>query len=303
MRHEQEARPRTEDQHDPEQHCQPVMADAQPEHAGVAAHDEAVRLDHRMGPRLEEIGSEHRRHEARGEQREEDLDRDRDAELLEKLSGDAAHEADGDENGDDGQADGNAEELRKFGGGRYKGSEIDLKHLAKVLPETVDRFRWDADWPDYTAEMKARFYGTETSSTARRLNTLSPYAVIRRLNEIVADDAIVAADTGAAVCWLHQAFAVKRHNLFTSGGNSPMGYALCAALAAKLEAPEKQVICYTGDGGLQVNSCRPSSSSGSTSRSWSRTTAATASSSSSRTAISAAATPRPTCSTSAPARP
>ncbi len=145
------------------------------------------------------------------------------------------------------------EELRKFGGGRYKGSEIDLRHLAKVLPETVDRSRWDADWPDYTAEMKARFYGTETSSTARRLNTLSPYAVIRRLNEIVADDAIVAADTGAAVCWLHQAFAVKRHNLFTSGGNSPMGYALCAALAAKLEAPDKQVICYTGDGGLQVN--------------------------------------------------
>ena len=77
--------------------------------------------------------------------------------------------------------------------------------------------------------------------------------MIRRLAEIVDDDAIVAADTGAAVCWLHQAFPIKRHTLFTSGGNSPMGYALCAAIAAKLETPRRQVICYTGDGGLQVN--------------------------------------------------
>ena len=38
---------------------------------------------------LEEIGRQHRRDEARGEQREEHLHRHRDAELLEELSGDA----------------------------------------------------------------------------------------------------------------------------------------------------------------------------------------------------------------------
>ena len=67
------------------------------------------------------------------------------------------------------------------------------------------------------------------------------------------EDAIVAADTGAAVCWLHQAFKIKKQNLFTAGGNSPMGYALCAAIGAKLAAPDRQVISYNGDGGLQVN--------------------------------------------------
>jgi acetolactate synthase-1/2/3 large subunit len=41
--------------------------------------------------------------------------------------------------------------------------------------------------------------------------------------------------------------------MFTAGGNSPMGYALCAAIGAKLEAPDRQVIAYIGDGGLQVN--------------------------------------------------
>ena len=145
------------------------------------------------------------------------------------------------------------EELKKFGGGRYKTTHMNLKHLTDVLPRDNRDITIDPDWMAYVREMKARFHGAETSTTAARLNTLSPYAVIRRLNEILDEDAIVAADTGAAVCWLHQAFSVKNHNVFTAGGNSPMGYALCAAISAKLEAPKRQVVCYTGDGGLQVN--------------------------------------------------
>ncbi|HTV67601.1 MAG TPA: thiamine pyrophosphate-dependent enzyme, partial [Rhizobiaceae bacterium] len=85
------------------------------------------------------------------------------------------------------------------------------------------------------------------------LNTLSPYDVVRRVNEVVAEDAIVIGDTGAAVCWLHQAFRVKDHTLFTAGGNSPMGYAVPAAIGAKLVAPQRQVVSYNGDGGFQVN--------------------------------------------------
>ena len=101
--------------------------------------------------------------------------------------------------------------------------------------------------------MKARYYGRESSTAALRLNTLSPYDVVRRMAEVVDDNAVVIGDTGAAVCWLFQAFKVKRHTLFTAGGNSPMGYALPAAIAAKLAAPERQVISYNGDGGFQVN--------------------------------------------------
>ena len=54
---------------------------------------------------LQEIGGQHRRDEARGEQREEHLHRNRDAELLEELAGDARHEAGGREDRDDGEAD------------------------------------------------------------------------------------------------------------------------------------------------------------------------------------------------------
>ncbi len=144
------------------------------------------------------------------------------------------------------------EELRKLGGGRYHGIALDLAALPRLL-DKLEPPRLKTEWVDYVAEMKAAYFGREVSSSASRLNSLSPYDVVRRLGELVDENAIVAADTGAAVCWLHQAFRIKRHKLFTAGGNSPMGYALCAAIGAKLEAPNRQVIAYIGDGGLQVN--------------------------------------------------
>lgn len=148
--------------------------------------------------------------------------------------------------------DADEEELRKYRNDGYRTSHLDFRDLPAVLdkivlPET------DGVWSSYVAEMKDRYFGRETSASARRLNSLSPYDVIRRINEVVAEDAIIAGDTGAAICWLHQAFKIKRHALFTAGGNSPMGYALPAAIGAKLTAPERQVISYNGDGGMQVN--------------------------------------------------
>jgi len=145
-----------------------------------------------------------------------------------------------------------AEELKKYGAGRYRTSQMDLRMLPGVLKSTPP-VSLAPEWLAYVDEMRAAYYGREASSTAQRLNTISPYEVVRRLSQIVDEDAIIAADTGAAVCWLHQGFQVKRHKVFTAGGNSPMGYALCAAIGAKLAAPERQVISYTGDGGFQLN--------------------------------------------------
>jgi acetolactate synthase-1/2/3 large subunit len=144
------------------------------------------------------------------------------------------------------------EELRKYANDGYRTSQLDFSDLPAALSK-IALPRLEPEWLDYAAEMKSRYYGKETSTSASRLNTMSPYDIVRRINEAVAKDAIVIGDTGAAVCWLHQAFRVKDHTLFTAGGNSPMGYALPAAIGAKLAAPHRQVVSYNGDGGFQVN--------------------------------------------------
>jgi acetolactate synthase-1/2/3 large subunit len=144
------------------------------------------------------------------------------------------------------------EELKKYAGDGYRTDQLDFRFLPEVLA-AVETPAPAADWLAYVAEMKARYYGREISTSAMRLNTLSPYDVVRRINASIAPDAIVIGDTGAAVCWLHQAFKVKDHTLFTAGGNSPMGYAVPAAIGAKLEAPDRQIVSVNGDGGFQLN--------------------------------------------------
>lgn len=144
------------------------------------------------------------------------------------------------------------EELKKYANDGYETAHFDLRTLPEVtaelpLPQITE------EWAAYVTEMRERYLGKERSSSARRLNTLSPYEVVRKLSAVMPGDAIVANDTGAAVCWAHQAFKVKNHLLFTSGGNSPMGYALPAAIGAKIVAPHRQVVSFNGDGGFQLN--------------------------------------------------
>lgn len=144
------------------------------------------------------------------------------------------------------------EELKKYRDDGYRTSRIDFTRLPAAL-SAVPSPSINPEWRDYVVEMKDRYFGKEVSTSATRLNTLSPFDVIRRINEIIANDAIVVADTGACVCWVHQAFKVKNHTLFTAGGNSPMGYGLPAAIGAKLVAPQRQVVSFNGDGGFQLN--------------------------------------------------
>jgi acetolactate synthase-1/2/3 large subunit len=144
------------------------------------------------------------------------------------------------------------EELAKYRNDGYRVSHLGFTDLPDVL-RRLDAQSPSRDWGDYVAEMKQRYYHKEISTSAARLNSLSPYDVVRQINEIIADDAIVIGDTGAAVCWLYQAFKVKRHTLFNPGGNSPMGYALPAAIGAKIDRPDRQVISYNGDGGFHLN--------------------------------------------------
>jgi acetolactate synthase-1/2/3 large subunit len=144
------------------------------------------------------------------------------------------------------------EELRKYRKDHYRTSQIDFRLLPAVLRET-EVAPANSEWQAYVAEMKSRYFHPESDASGSRPNRLCPYEVVRRINAVIAEDAIVAVDTGACLCWVFQSFKVKNHNLFTAGGNSPMGYALPAAIGAKLVAPDRQVLAIVGDGGFQLN--------------------------------------------------
>lgn len=145
-----------------------------------------------------------------------------------------------------------AEELAKYAADGYVCEQLDFKHLPAMLRQVALPEANNA-WLDHVGLMQERYVGKCRSTFAEANGSQSPYEAIRRINALVARDAVVVNDTGAAVCWAFQAFHRTGQALFTAGGNSPMGYALPAAIGAKLTAPERQVVCMTGDGGFQVN--------------------------------------------------
>jgi acetolactate synthase-1/2/3 large subunit len=83
---------------------------------------------------------------------------------------------------------------------------------------------------------------------------IKPQAVIRKLRELSAADAIIATDVGQHQMWTAQFFSFTRaRTLLTSGGLGTMGYGLPAAMGAQAAFPERQVIAICGDGGFQMN--------------------------------------------------
>ncbi len=79
--------------------------------------------------------------------------------------------------------------------------------------------------------------------------------VMHDLWRMTGGDAIVATDVGQHQMWEAQYFRHERpRTLITSGGLGTMGFALPAAIGAKIACPEKEVWVVAGDGGFQMTS-------------------------------------------------
>ncbi|WP_272699849.1 acetolactate synthase large subunit [Desulfovibrio sp. Fe33] len=82
----------------------------------------------------------------------------------------------------------------------------------------------------------------------------SPYGVILKAAELAGDDAIVCTDVGQHQMRTAQVYPFTRpHRWLTSGGLGTMGFGMPAALGAALAAPDKPVICFSGDGSIMMN--------------------------------------------------
>jgi acetolactate synthase-1/2/3 large subunit len=83
-----------------------------------------------------------------------------------------------------------------------------------------------------------------------------PQAVIEAVNKAVRDDkVIVTTGVGQHQVWVprHFDFDAPNRTLLTSSGHGTMGFDLPAAIGAKIAHPEATVICFVGDGSLQMN--------------------------------------------------
>ncbi len=124
--------------------------------------------------------------------------------------------------------------------------------LTQVLPlikpnshdSWVQEFR-DYDTIEYDSVIKEELHPSKEN--------LSMGEVIRGINEETKGDAVIVSDVGQhqMIACRYAEFTKSKSNV-TSGGLGTMGFALPAAIGAKMGAPEREVVAIIGDGGYQM---------------------------------------------------
>ena len=83
---------------------------------------------------------------------------------------------------------------------------------------------------------------------------IKPQWVIKRVGELLGDDANISTDVGQHQMWAGQFYPFTRPRQFiSSSGLGTMGFGFPAAIGVKAACPEKISINFTGDGSILMN--------------------------------------------------
>jgi len=124
------------------------------------------------------------------------------------------------------------------------------------LPTALAWLR-ERSWPsfDWSAESVARFRDRldRVLRPASRPRGLSGYELTRALRTIFPPETILATDVGSIKSITTQAWtAYEPLTFFESNGLSAMSYSFPAAMAARLQFPDRPILCTIGDGGFSM---------------------------------------------------
>ncbi len=82
---------------------------------------------------------------------------------------------------------------------------------------------------------------------------MKPEVVAYELNKLLDTDAVLATDSGTVTTWIARQVDMRGDMMFACSGNlATMACALPYANAAALAFPDRQVVCFIGDGGLAM---------------------------------------------------
>lgn len=120
--------------------------------------------------------------------------------------------------------------------------------LEAIMPRIEKNDR--SDWLDRISELKKSYPMVIPGSD----DPASPYGVILKAAELAGESAIVATDVGQHQMRTAQAYPFKHpRQWLTSGGLGTMGFGMPAAIGAALAAPDRTILCFSGDGSIMMN--------------------------------------------------
>ena len=122
--------------------------------------------------------------------------------------------------------------------------QIGIKQFLSKLSGRTDIKCRIGNWLNICEELKAKLFN---------LDVKEPNLYIEKISNQIPDNTIITTDVGQNQVWVAQSFVTKpNQKILFSGGHGAMGYSLPAAIGAYY-ASLQPVICFTGDGGFQMN--------------------------------------------------
>lgn len=127
----------------------------------------------------------------------------------------------------------------------------DLRHILPRLARMGEALRRDrTPWQGRIAEVRGRWMERLEAEAAQEGPPLAPQRVMRVLSEAIPPEAVIALDTGDHTLWFNRCFHNRGQRVLVSGQMRTLGFALPAAIAAKLAEPKRPVAAIAGDGGV-----------------------------------------------------
>jgi acetolactate synthase-1/2/3 large subunit len=130
----------------------------------------------------------------------------------------------------------------------------DAAAVLERLAESAHGLARPMSAPERIAEVRARHRDHADDSESSSDVPLAPQVVIRALQDALPDDGIVTCDAGENRLFMMQWFHPTNPGGYlqpAAGGG--MGYAIPAAIGAKLAHPDKPVVAVCGDGGFAMS--------------------------------------------------
>lgn len=124
-------------------------------------------------------------------------------------------------------------------------ARVALAELAAAIGPDADHREWLAETTAYVTSWRAEVESVLSSAA----QPIRPERLCRELTEFLPDDGILAVDTGHAAIWTAGLIDLRPgQDLIRAAGS--LGWSFPAAIGAKCAAPDRTVVCFTGDGGF-----------------------------------------------------
>ena len=124
--------------------------------------------------------------------------------------------------------------------------------VAEIL-QSNENFNINEAYLQEIKELRADWFKYLQTSRQKQGDTMTISKVVGILNEVLPDDTIISTSSGNTQAQLFQEYCYKKpYCNLTTGGFSAMGWAIPAAIGAKLAAPDRPVVAFLGDGDFMM---------------------------------------------------